>query len=215
MSFNISHRHSISELSQDLTSWLCLVTTWIVLPQHSVVSFFGAKFRMQCKLLLWYSWICGYRISYRLQPFLVPTWILGNSSMNCNLFPCPLDYNKERKMKNLCKFMVTDPLIIILVSRPSLSEALFNNLRQGRFEHANTFMKLGDNHNQFIDKKIGSRVNHSKVTSNRSVSTNMKGRLNWVCSVWKCRLMQRKSKPSGRNSIIWGGNSRKRLQTID
>lgn len=66
-------------------------------------------------------------------------------------------------MKNLCKFMVTDPLIIILVSRPSLSEALFNNLRQGRFEHANTFIKLGDNHNQFIDKK--NRVSRESLQS--------------------------------------------------
>ena len=58
-------------------------------------------------------------------------------------------------MKNLSKIMVTALLIIILVGWVSLSEALFNNLPQGRWEGTSTFVKLGDNHNHFIDGKNG------------------------------------------------------------
>jgi len=53
-------------------------------------------------------------------------------------------------MKNISKIMVAAFLAIILVGWASLSEAWLDNLQQGRCEHTNRLVKLGDHYSQVI-----------------------------------------------------------------
>ena len=103
-------------------------------------------------------------------------------------------------MKNLVKFMVNALLIIILVGWASLSETLFNDLPQGRCERTNTFVKLGDNHSQFIDEKhrVSRESFQNDIKPFCTHKYERKAELSLLCM--QMQADSKKTKPSRRDS---------------